>query len=118
MKNTKMPTPIYRVMICNKPRTFKTFTEYDDAVQFCRDLMETDGNKFFMGEDKPGSGKLKWMDWTDEMPKFVTKTIGIDNLDEIKEWERQQRYLKQIEAAKKEQERLDYLRNKYKTIVI
>ena len=118
MKTTKRPAPIYRVTICKNPKTFKTFIEYDEAVQFCRELMEADGNKFYCGETTPGSGTLKWLDWTEEMPKFVTKTIGIENRAELDKWEIEERKRKQVEAIQKERERLKYLRNKYKTIVI
>ena len=101
------PEPIYRVMTGKLKTECELFPTFEDAFIFMRQFMEADGNKVFCGETKPGSRVYKWMDWSDELPKFVSKTIGIANQKDIDAYWKEQA---EIERAKRTAEWLERIR--------
>lgn len=90
------PNPIYRVAIDYKARDYRTFETEEQAVAFAHELIEADGNHIFMSEKRGYDGKLvlQWMEWINEKPTIVSKTIGIANTKEIEaynKWEAEER---------------------------
>lgn len=82
----KKPKVRYRVTIDKHAREFKVFDTVDEAVTFLRDMIETDGNHVFMAVKKKCDGTYicQWMNWENETPRMVSKSIGIGNQDELK----------------------------------
>lgn len=68
----------YRITLEKKGNRFVTFSDYNDAVNYVRGMMEN-GNRVFMGSTgKTAAGAiiLRWMDWSDEVPRVVTKSVS------------------------------------------
>ena len=96
------PKPIYRIAINHKAREYKTFETEEQATSFARAWIEADGNHIFLEAKRGCDGLLvlRWMEWTNEKPCIISKTIGIANTKELKAYEeyvKAQRWQKTVE---------------------
>ena len=83
------PKPIYRIAINHKAREYKTFETEEQATSFARAWIEADGNHIFLEAKRGCDGLLvlRWMEWVNEKPCIISKTIGIANTKELKAYE-------------------------------
>lgn len=90
------PIMIYRITISNKGKNYKIFNTVEEAVTYLHNWVESDGNHLFVEETKNGYDlpTLKWLEWADNKPRFITKSVTVGNPEEwraYKTWQRTER---------------------------
>lgn len=97
------PNTLYRISINHHNKEYKIFETEEQAIEFARSMIEADGNHVFMHAKRGSNGLLvlRWMEWTNIEPCVISKTIGIANQKELKEYAQWCRKQKDIEFAKK-----------------
>ncbi len=108
----KEPKPIYRIAINHKAREYKTFETEEQAATFAREFVEADGNHIFLEAKRGCDGLLvlRWMEWVNEKPCVISKTIGIANTKELKAYEEYVKAQRWQETLKKIIENADKAR--------
>ena len=96
----KEPTPKYTFYRNYELRDFVVISGKEKAIEYARKFIEADGNHVLMKiVDNKKNIKLQWMEWKDEAPTVITKTLGIANKADFVKYEN---WLKK-EQAKAEQ---------------
>ena len=107
----KEPTPKYTFYRNYELRDFVVISGKEKAIEYARKFIEADGNHVLMKiVDNKKNIKLQWMEWKDEAPTVITKTLGIANKADFVKYEN---WLKK-EQAKAEAERIKAIRAKAK----
>ena len=107
----KEPTPKYTFYRNYDLRDFVVINGKEKAIAYARKFIEADGNHVLMKVVDNGKNiKMQWMEWKDETPTVISKTLGIANKADFVKYEK---WLRK-EQAKAEAERLKAINAKAK----
>ena len=107
----KQPTPKYTFYKSTNRQDLVIITGKEKAIAYARKFIEKDGNHVLMNIVEDGRKiKMQWMEWIDERPTVITKTMSIANSGDFDKYEK---WLKK-QAEKAEADKLATIRAKAK----